>query len=63
MKDHELSERIEILKDEINQNNYYYYALNKSIISDYEYDKLFAELKLLEDRNPELISGIFVLEI
>lgn len=56
MKDHELSERIEILKDEINQNNYYYYALNKSIISDYEYDKLFAELKLLEDRNPELIS-------
>lgn len=56
MNDYELREHIEILKDTINQHNNNYYALNKSIISDYEYDKLFAELKSLEDSNPELIT-------
>ena len=56
MNDYELRVSIEKLKHEINQHNYSYYALNESIISDYEYDKLFAELKTLEESNPELIA-------
>ena len=56
MNDYELRERIAGLKHEINRHNYSYYALNESLISDYEYDKLFAELKTLEESNPELIS-------
>ena len=56
MNDHELKQYIAKLKNEINRHNYFYYALNESKISDYEYDKLFAELKELEGLNPELIS-------
>ena len=56
MNDYELRERIAGLKHEINRHNYSYYALNQSLISDYEYDKLFTELKTLEESNPELIS-------
>ena len=56
MNDHELKQYIAKLKNEINRHNYFYYALNESKISDYEYDKLFAELKALEGLNPELIS-------
>ena len=56
MNDYELREHIAKLKYKINRHNYSYYALNESIISDYEYDKLFAELKALEESKPELIS-------
>ena len=34
-----------------------YYVLNKPIMSDGEYDKLFNELKELELENPDLISA------
>ena len=56
MTDNKFKEYIETLKEKINYHNYHYYALNKSVISDYEYDKLFAELKSLEESNPELIT-------
>ena len=51
-----LKERVEFLKEELNKHNYNYYVLDNPTISDYEYDMLFAELKELENNNPELRS-------
>ena len=48
--------RIQFLRDEINKHNYNYYVNDNPTISDYEYDKLFAELKQLEKDFPELIT-------
>ena len=47
-------DRINFLKDEINKHNYLYYVEDNPSISDFEYDKLFAELKILEMKYPEL---------
>ena len=49
-------ERINFLKDEINKANYRYYVEDNPTISDFEYDKMFAELKELEAQNPLLIT-------
>ena len=49
-------DRINFLKDEINKANYKYYVEDNPSISDYEYDKMFAELKKLESENPLFIS-------
>lgn len=48
--------RIQFLKDEINKHNYNYYVNDNPTISDFEYDKLFAELKQLESEHPELMT-------
>ncbi|MDY3007342.1 NAD-dependent DNA ligase LigA [Anaerococcus porci] len=42
-------ERIRDLIDQINELNYHYYTLDKPLISDGEYDKLYDELKNLEE--------------
>lgn len=49
-----LQDRITLLKDEINKSNYKYYVEEDPYLSDFEYDKLFAELKALEEKYPEL---------
>jgi DNA ligase (NAD+) len=49
-------DRINFLKDEINKANYKYYVEDNPSISDFEYDKMFAELKDLEKQNPLLIT-------
>ena len=49
--------RIEQLRAEIRKHDYLYYVLNRPQISDRQYDKLFAELKELEQANPELITA------
>ena len=49
-------DRINFLKDEITKANYKYYVEDNPSISDYEYDKMFAELKKLESENPLFIS-------
>jgi DNA ligase (NAD+) len=48
--------RIERLRNEIRRHDYLYYALNQPQISDRQYDRLFAELKALEQANPELVT-------
>lgn len=48
--------RIEELRAAINEHNYRYYVLDSPIISDAEYDKLFQELKTLEEQYPEFIT-------
>jgi DNA ligase (NAD+) len=49
-------ERIEQLRDEINQHNYRYYVLDDPVISDVEYDLLLTELRQLESEHPELVT-------
>jgi DNA ligase (NAD+) len=48
--------RIEELTSIIEQHNYNYYVLNAPTISDYEFDKLMAELIELEKQFPHLVS-------
>lgn len=47
-------DRINFLKDEINKHNYKYYVEDNPSIDDFTYDKMFAELKKLEEEHPEL---------
>ncbi|MHC4184877.1 MAG: NAD-dependent DNA ligase LigA [Planctomycetota bacterium] len=51
-----MKKRIERLRKEIRRHDYLYYVLNQPRISDRQYDKLFAELKALEQANPQLIE-------
>ena len=51
-----MNRKIEQLRDEIRRHDHLYYVLNQPEISDQQYDKLFAELKDLEKKNPELIT-------
>ena len=48
-------QRIQELSQLLRQYENAYYVLNQPIISDYEYDKLFLELKTLENQYPEYI--------
>jgi len=48
--------RIDQLRQEIREHDYLYYVLNQPKISDRQYDRLFAELKELEQANPGLIT-------
>ena len=50
----QVEERIQYLKDEINKSNYKYYVEENPYLSDFDYDKMFAELKELEEKYPEL---------
>ena len=51
-----VQERVEALRQEINQHNYRYHVLDDPIISDGEYDALMNELRALEAEHPELQS-------
>ncbi len=51
-----IKKRIEDLRKELNYHNYRYYVLDNPVISDAEYDRKFAELKKLEDENPEFFD-------
>lgn len=46
--------RIKELRELIHKYNYEYYVNSTSLITDFEYDKLFQELKKLENKNPNL---------
>jgi len=52
----DIKKRIEQLREEIRRHDYLYYVLNQPEISDRQYDKLFAELKALEQAHPEYIT-------
>lgn len=45
------------LRQTINKHDDLYYQKQKPVISDAEYDKLFHELKALEEKHPELITA------
>ncbi|MBD3254724.1 MAG: NAD-dependent DNA ligase LigA [Candidatus Lokiarchaeota archaeon] len=48
--------RINKLRDEIRYHNKKYYIEDNPVISDYEYDQLFEELKALEKKFPDLVT-------
>ncbi|UCH49534.1 MAG: NAD-dependent DNA ligase LigA [Betaproteobacteria bacterium] len=52
----DVSKRAEQLREQINQANYAYYALDAPQISDAEYDRLFRELQQLESDYPALVT-------
>ncbi|MCK4753112.1 MAG: NAD-dependent DNA ligase LigA [Planctomycetes bacterium] len=49
--------RIEQLRDEIRRHDHLYYVLHRQEITDQQYDKLFAELKKVEEANPQLVTA------
>ena len=53
----DVKKRVERLRDEIRRHDYLYYVLNQPEIADSRYDKLFAQLKSLEEANPELVTA------
>lgn len=57
MVDDAVQSRIRKLRDLINRYNHEYYVLQQPSVPDSEWDKLFHELKRLEDENPDLISS------
>ncbi|MBR2069494.1 MAG: NAD-dependent DNA ligase LigA [Candidatus Gastranaerophilales bacterium] len=52
----DVQERIANLRKTIEINSYKYYVEDNPELEDWEYDKLFKELKLLEEQHPELIT-------
>ncbi|HUW18964.1 MAG TPA: NAD-dependent DNA ligase LigA [Sedimentisphaerales bacterium] len=53
----DVRKRLERLRAEIRKHDYLYYVLSQPQISDQQYDKLFAELKALEQANPQFITA------
>ena len=53
----DVNKRIEQLRFEIRRNDHLYYVLSAPVISDRQYDALFAELKALEQGHPELVTA------
>jgi len=49
----DIQKRVAELSDELHQHNYRYHVLNDPLITDAEYDRLFAELRDLEAEHPE----------
>ncbi len=52
----DIEKRIERLRDEIRKNDYLYYVQSQPVITDMQYDKLFAQLKELEQANPQFVT-------
>lgn len=50
-------QKIEQLRAEIRRHDYLYYVLNTPQITDRQYDMLFAQLKQLEQENPQFITS------
>ena len=49
-------QQIKTLIDQINNHNYAYYVLDDPKLTDMEYDNLFRELEILEEKYPNLVS-------
>ena len=53
----DIAKEIEKLRSEIRDHDHKYYVLDKPMISDQAYDRLYRRLKDLEDAHPELVTG------
>jgi DNA ligase (NAD+) len=51
-----VEEKISALRETINYHDWRYYVLNEPLVTDFDYDKLFKELKELETSNPKLVT-------
>lgn len=54
--DRETVDRVQALREIINEHNYRYYVLDDPQVPDAEYDRLFRELQGLEASHPELVT-------
>jgi len=54
MASNEIKEKVKVLRDSLTYHSQRYYVYDSPEISDYEYDMMFAELKALEEKYPEL---------
>lgn len=54
--DNPVEKRIEELREQIRYHDHKYYVEAAPVISDREYDKLYQELKDLEEKHPELVT-------
>jgi DNA ligase (NAD+) len=52
----DVQQRLDELRRQVNHHLYRYHALDDPEISDAEYDRLFDELKALEEEHPDLIT-------
>ena len=50
------AERARYLRQEIEKHDYHYYVLDAPLVPDAEYDRLFRELRALEEAQPELLT-------
>lgn len=48
--------RVKELRTSLDQHNYNYYVLDRPVVPDAEYDRLFRELQQLEQQYPQLIT-------
>lgn len=51
------AEKIQLLRNQINEHNHKYYVLDEPSIPDAEYDRLMRELQALEEATPSLITS------
>ena len=51
-----MQERINALREQLNNYNYHYYVLSQPLVSDFEFDKLLAELQRLEEENTQFFD-------
>ncbi|WP_233884199.1 NAD-dependent DNA ligase LigA [Tenacibaculum piscium] len=52
-----IQQKIQTLRDELNQHNYKYYVLDNATISDYDFDIKLKELANLEAENPQYFDA------
>ncbi|GIW21213.1 MAG: hypothetical protein KatS3mg068_0220 [Candidatus Sericytochromatia bacterium] len=57
MSRNDIIKRYNRLKNLLHKYSYYYYVLDRPIISDSEYDLLYRELLQIEKENPDIISN------
>lgn len=53
----DIKKRMEELIKQINELNYHYYTLDEPLVDDKEYDKLYDELKSLEEKTGEILEN------
>jgi DNA ligase (NAD+) len=56
MNDNQALVHLENLRKQIHYHNYRYHVLDSPVISDLEYDRMLAELKMIEEDHPEWIT-------
>jgi DNA ligase (NAD+) len=53
----DIQQKINQLREELNQHNYNYYVLDNASISDYDFDIKLKELEKLEEENPQFFDA------
>lgn len=56
MASEDIIERAEALRKEIRRHSYLYYVLDRPEITDFEFDKMYRELVMLEAEHPEIVT-------